>query len=459
MKPLQRVVWSEGMFLVPQHFQQLDAYHEELLQTKLCAIDPHWWGVAVSELSPEALRTGQVQLDRFVGILPEGLLVRFERGEPESPAARPVEAHFGAKQRRLEVFLAVPKERDAVGAEAGNVRYALATRPVPDQFPADATAAGVVKSVTFAQRRVQLLFDGEAREDFESIKIAELTRDDLGALVIDPAYVPPCLRLAAAPFAVEGLRKLLGAMAAKQRVLADGRRHREATSIEIAASDVTRLLHLRALNWALPTLNHLVESGEAHPYDAYLFLLQAAGELMTFSPQADPLSLPKFQFTNLGPMFAALFDQLALLLRGLAAEQTINVPLEMRAAGLYVGKLDDERLARCDQFILCVKSDLPEQQVAEQLPRLAKVASLTEIQRIVQAAAPGVALQATFRPPPEISARPGVVYFALSTADSYWRTALRDRAVAFFVPQPFDPTRTKLELLAIPGAPAASAAP
>ena len=31
MKIPQRVVWSEGMFMNPQHLQQADLYHESLL--------------------------------------------------------------------------------------------------------------------------------------------------------------------------------------------------------------------------------------------------------------------------------------------------------------------------------------------------------------------------------------------------------------------------------------------
>ena len=241
-------------------------------------------------------------------------------------------------------------------------------------------------------------------------------------------------------------------MAAKQRVLADARRARDASSVEFTPSDVTRYLHLRALNVSLPVLNHyLVDSGDAHPHLAYLWLLQMAGELMTFTAASDPLALPRFRFTELGPTFAGLFERLNELLRALAAELSLAVPLEIRPGGLYVGKLEDERIARCGQFILGVKSELSEQQVAEQVPRLAKIASITDIQRIVQAAAPGVPLQATFRPPPEISARPGVVYFSLSIQDTYWKNALRDRAVAIYLPQPFDPGRTKIELLGIPG--------
>jgi type VI secretion system protein ImpJ len=61
-----------------------------------------------------------------------------------------------------------------------------------------------------------------------------------------------------------------------------------------------------------------------------------------------------------------------------------------------------------------------------------------------------VPLQVTFRPPPEVPVRPGVVYFSLSTQDPYWRNVVRDKSVAIYLPQSLDPTRTQLELLGVP---------
>jgi type VI secretion system protein ImpJ len=452
MKALQRVVWSEGMFMSPQHLQQQDAYHEAQLQARVEALSPHSWGVVSMELDGAALSAGQVQLQEFFGILPDGLVLRLERGHPEAPPARPVEETLGQGKRALDVFIGVAKEREGmeshtVGeARNGIARFSLATRPVPDQL-----GPSSVVPVVFAQRNVRLLFGNEPRDDFECIKVAEVTRDSLGALKFDETYVPPCLRIGASPFLLDGIRKVLTLMIAKQRELADTRRHRDASSLEFTASDVTRYLQLHALNAAIPVLNHFAEAGDAHPHLAYLSLLGAAGELSSFSADADPMALPKFQFTELGKTFADLFTRLNHLLRSLALEQCIQVPLETRPGGIHVGKLEDERFARCSQFILTVKSELSEQQVAEQLPRLSKIASLSEISRIVQAAAPGVPLQATFRPPPEVSVRPGVVYFSLATQDGYWKNAMRDRAVALFLPQPFDPSRTKIELLGVPG--------
>lgn len=452
MKPVQRVVWSEGMFMSPQHLQQQDAYHEASLQARLQGITPHCWGVIGLELNGEALSAGQVQLDRFVGILPDGLPLQFERGESEAPAARPVEEFMAGSQRALDVYLGVPKERDGMEAyttaekRSASARYLLINRPVADQL-----AATSVVPVTFAQRNVRVLFGNEPRDDFECLKVAEVTRDSLGALKYSEAYVPPCLRMDASGFLIEGLRKLLRVMLAKQRELSDARRHRDATALEFTASDVTRFLQLHALNGAIPVLNHLADAGDTHPHLAYLALLQVTGELSTFAADSDPLALPKFQFIQLNATFGELFERAQALLRLVAIEQCVSVPLETRPGGMRVGKLEGERLSRCQQFILTVKSDLTEKQVAEQLPRLSKIASLNEIHRIVQAAASGVPLLPTFRPPPEVPVKPGVVYFSLGTDDGYWKNAVRDRTVALFLPQPFDTIQTQIELLGVPG--------
>ena len=64
MRPPQRVVWSEGMLISPQHLQQQDRYHEALLSERLRAYSPHAWGVVELVLEeagaePPRLREGR----------------------------------------------------------------------------------------------------------------------------------------------------------------------------------------------------------------------------------------------------------------------------------------------------------------------------------------------------------------------------------------------------------------
>src|SRR5208283_1618459 len=145
MRVPHRVVWSEGMLISPQHLQQADLYHERMLDQRLAALAPQPWGILSLELDQGALAAEELRVSRFVGILPDGLYLGFTSGDPEAPAARSIGAHFPPALAALDVFLAVPKERDGVPSIAAEVaggsqpapavqrtRFRAATRSVGD---------------------------------------------------------------------------------------------------------------------------------------------------------------------------------------------------------------------------------------------------------------------------------------------------------------------------------------
>jgi type VI secretion system protein ImpJ len=231
------------------------------------------------------------------------------------------------------------------------------------------------------------------------------------------------------------------------RDLGEVRRHREAAS-DITTPDVVRLLQLLVLDTRIPVLAHLVESGDATPRECYLELVQLAGALCSFRGE-DPSSFPKLHPGDLRATFDPLFERAAELLGGLARQQYLQVAIEQRPGGLFLARLGDERLLRA-QLFLVVKSEQPEAVIVERLPRLCKVAAAAEIQGLVQAAAPGLPLEVVHRPPPQLPVRPGHVYFALVPDDRYWPGIVRGRNLALYLAPPFDPVKTRLELLAIP---------
>ena len=71
MKGLQRVVWSEGMLVSPQHLQQADLYHERMLDCRLTATTPLGWGITALQLDAGALAADQLVVTRFAGVIDE----------------------------------------------------------------------------------------------------------------------------------------------------------------------------------------------------------------------------------------------------------------------------------------------------------------------------------------------------------------------------------------------------
>jgi type VI secretion system protein ImpJ len=445
------------MLVSPQHFQQQDLYHERLLDERIAALSPYPWGVVAVDVDAGALGADQLRITRFVGTLPDGQLVAFETGDPECPPVRAIGAHFPPTQTSLDVYLALPKEKEGVpsvsdGAEgdgaaikAARARFRAVSRAVPDL---GGTAADL--PMAFAHRNTSLLFGDESREDFDFLKVAEIVRDGRGTLIVNDSYIPPALRIDSSAFLMAGVRRVLALMVAKQRQLAGDRRQRDGATIEFNAGDVTRFLQLSTINMAIPLLTHAATNGELPPVQLYLLCAQVAGALATFSTDVDPSQLPVYTHTDLRKTFEELLARVTYLLRAVR-EAYLTVPLDV-VQGVHVGKLEDDRLLRAPHYLLAIRSDIPEDQLVQRLPGLCKIASRGQLPQILRSATPGVPVQVSRRPPSEIPVRAGVTYFALNQQSEYWRPVLEERMVAIYLPPPLDPERVKVELLAVPGA-------
>jgi type VI secretion system protein ImpJ len=448
MRASQKVVWSEGLLMAPQHLQQQDLYYEGLISDRLDAINPFNWGVVRIEVDKKALSAGSVQLSVFDGVLPDGVVLSLNGQQGELPSTRLIADHFPPTATHLDVYLGLPEERDGIDNYAedpgAQVRYAPTPRLIYDR-----AGSGSSADVMFARRRPVLLFGNEAREGVVCFKILEIVRDDASSLVISEPYIPPCLRIDASVFLASGLRRLLNTMVTRHKALSEARRQATAATVEFSAKDVTRYLLLSTINTYIPVLTHVVDSGHTSPANCYVLLSQLAGQLTTFSSDISPTDLPRFVFTDLRASFEELFARLIHLLQATIEDSYLSLTLQGRQDGMYMGAAKDERLWSCERYLLAIKTELPEQPTATQVPRLSKVASWAEIGGILSMATPGASVDVTYRPPPEIPVKAGLVYFTIATDNAYWRSIKSEQNIALYLPPLFDPASTTVQLLAV----------
>ncbi len=85
MNKAEKVVWTEGMFLRPHHFQRAESY----LQTQIRewgGLQRSWlWGFLEIELDDAMLRQGCIALSYASGLLPDGTFFQF-RDARQGPA-------------------------------------------------------------------------------------------------------------------------------------------------------------------------------------------------------------------------------------------------------------------------------------------------------------------------------------------------------------------------------------
>jgi type VI secretion system protein ImpJ len=434
--------------MTPQHLQQSDQYHENLLHARLHAALSYDWGVTGVQFDDRALSAGQLKLVKCHGVFPDGTpFFVGDRGE-DQVEARPLEGAFPAALEALDVFLAVPNQRDTAANMALDpqkvspaVRFVAQQATVPDLNTGRNDTA-----VSWARSNLRLLFGTEARDAFQAIRIAQLVRDRTGAIVPRASYIPPVLHIGASDRLVTGLRRVLSALVGKQKSLAEGRRIRTAASVDFQASDTAKFWMLHTMNSYIPIVSHLVDHGDAHPEQLFTVLASLIGELCTFSPDGDPTAIPKFNYLELGDVFEPIFERLLAMISGVLAESYIIVPLEKREDGMYLGKFEDPKLPRTHELFLEAKGT-DEGTLRERLPRLLKMASWSQIGYILNAAIPGVRVNIEYRPPGAIPIKPGLVYLRVDQAGDYWNDILGSGTIAIY--QPIDPHKVDLRLIAV----------
>lgn len=108
MKDAHKVVWTEGMFLRPHHFQQAENYLEGYMRNWGQAHSGCFWGFLTLDLDQTLLRQGKIALNAASGIMPDGTPFRFA-GAQQAPAPLSIAENKTGEN----VVLALPTYRRA----------------------------------------------------------------------------------------------------------------------------------------------------------------------------------------------------------------------------------------------------------------------------------------------------------------------------------------------------------
>ncbi|MBI3596644.1 MAG: type VI secretion system baseplate subunit TssK [Nitrospirae bacterium] len=444
MDKVQKVVWSEGMFLTPHHFQHWDRYHDMLLSERLRSLTPFGWGLTELDIDTDGLVNGNFALLSLHGVMPDGLVVKIPDQDP-SPEARSLGNLFSPTLEHLDVFIGIPVEYPgAANCRLDNAAGPRSTRYVADytKVPDDNTGENV-REITVAQKNLKIFFSGEDTADYITVKIAELVRTAGGTNALRETYIPPCLSVSASAYLMRLVRGLLDVLSAKSNSLTGVQRG----AAESGTADMVKFSLLHTVNSYTPLLSHICQVGTVHPEVLFLTLSQLAGELTTFSPDYHSKDLSPYHHTDLSKTFKDLEQKIRAMVESVTPTQCISIPLVTSRENIWSGRVSDERLFVSSRFYLAAAGDLPEEQTREQIPRRVKVGSTHELDLIVSTAMPGVHLYHTPRPPMSIPVKAGHQYFRLENQGEFWNSICRSQSLAFYVPA--DLKGLRFELLAV----------
>lgn len=433
MKFLSRVVWSEGMYLGPHHFQTQSRYFEDSIAFLVASLWHEPWGFLHFELDQKAIRNSSAVVLHASGIFPDGLTFELPNSDPP-PAARNLTEVFPSTDAVLPLYLAVPARKDNgfdcdLGGAANGTRYARMQRVLRDE-----TNGIDEREIELGQKNIRVVTEAELTPEMQSIPLAHVLRDGRGHLIYDEEFIPACLRASASEQLMLLFKRLIETIGEKSATIARSARRHGRFEAGTSALDVANYWFLHALHNAIPPLQHLSATKHAHPEELFIELSRLAGALCTFAVDSDPRTLPSYNHRDPGPAFRALDAHIKKHLEIVVPSNTVALNFKPTEPYIHEADVIDERCLRRARWVLGIRSSLGESALLTMTPRLVKVCSSRFVPELVKRALPGMTLTHLPVPPTAIRAEADMQYFAVETAGPCWEHILQTRKVGVYIP-------------------------
>lgn len=441
----KRVVWREGTLLRPQHLQQQQRYLEDQAHLRTALVQPYGWGLSAIDIDEDLLARGEFSIRLVTAIFPDGLLVKIGPDQPCVPQ-RSVVSYFERGQEELLVFLALPQSAakqqttDPAALDPYAARYESSIFELPD-----ATSPGQSASIELAWPKLNLVMGEEAQSHANLLPIAKIIRQEQGYR-LDPTFIPPCLTLRASTGLDLALRALLAKAHERLQDLKKARSQRDDKRLSFEPQDLQRYLWLTALSGSIATLESMLHSQGTSPYAVYLELVRWAGQLACLRQDPCAPSRQGYIHVRAHASFEPVFDQLFDLLDACVNNDYQLFELTRRSDGMWLAKIDELSEQEQNTFVLAVKSNEGYEHTARKLPALAKLASFSQISKVIDHAVPGAELSYLPRPPSTIPIQSDWAYFSIQQDSRYWSDILKNQCIAFYAGSPFDGEDTQIRI-------------
>jgi type VI secretion system protein ImpJ len=412
-----KVIWTEGMFLQPQHFQQHDRFVALQTHDRFGAVQGYGWGYVSLALDSAALSLGKIAVAGAHGVLPDGLVFDIP-GQDAAPAALDVPADVRDELVVLAAVLQRPgvAESDAE-SDAGSMppRFRSVEVEVGDTNVTGERAA----PIQIGRLNLRVMLARDAVEGYATLglcRVVERRADN--KLVLDSEYIAPTLHAGGNELMASYLRELHGLLHQRGEALAA----RLAQPGRAGVGEIADFLLLEAINRSEPLFAQLRQTSVLHPKDLYFIGVALAGELSTYGERRRPANLPAYIHDDPARCFKPLMDDLRKSLSMVMEQTAIPIELQDRKHGIRVAVIPDINLQRTAQFVLAVNAQIPGDALRSRFPTQVKIGTVERFKDLVNLQLPGVPLRPLPVAPRQIPYHAGHTYFELETrGNDMWK--------------------------------------
>lgn len=437
-----KVIWSEGMFLRPQHFQQQERYLEFTLNYHNRTINSYNWGINTVKINPELLLLGKLSISNCSGIFPDGTV--FDVPNTDLPP-NPIDIPEGIAD--TTIYLTLPLRCQGIAETSSssnnqqNIRYNVMLADALDTSSDSNTAA----KIQIASPNLQLSLGSTNLEGYTHIGIGKIKESTSNhRILLDEAYIPPCMNVKNIMPLSSFLEEILGLL----------HQRGEAFSSYIGTighggiSEIEDFLLLQLINKYESLLDFYFTTPSITPKELYILLTQLLGELSTFTMKTRRrIKTPIYQHENLQESFAPVIFELRRALSRVSEQHVVPLPLEKQPDGYFISIIGNKSLLNTADFFLAVGAAVPPEKIQSLFPALVKVAPVEQIKSLVSRSLSAIKLQAVPVAPRQLPFNSGYTYFKLDQKSNFWKQLEKSSALALHVAGDFP--ELEIELWAI----------
>ena len=447
MSTTTKVLWGEGLFLRPQHFQLQDQFHENRLNDVARTLHPYYWGVRSVKFDTVALANGQLRVEELSVIFPDGGIYNAPASDVPPAALNLATMPDSAESCTIYLAISPLKEygENSVEGDAQNgqiVRYVRRHVERPDLF-----TQAIPAEVTTLENWVRLLPDSESREQFVTVPIARIRRSGTGGYQLDSDFIPPSSSIKASPALQLMTRRVLDILQAKVNALYGHHREPSKNVIEFRSGDIASFWLLHTASQYYSSILHLFQNPQLHPERLFQEMLSLSGALMTFSKSYSLSDLPTYTHEQPTLSFFNLDRIIRDLLETVISTRYFAIALSEVKPSFWNGRLESDKIDAATTFYLAVSSTMSAAELVDTIPVRIKVGAPDDVEKFVLSAMPGVRLTYTPQVPAAVPVRPGHYYFALENKGALYERMLKAQALSIYAPNSFPDL--KFELIAV----------
>ena len=426
MNKMDKVVWKDGTFLYPQHFQRQDSHYEELLKNHHIIQPFENWGIIEIDIDESYFKLNKIVITKCVGVFPDGTFFSMPNKD-ELPIALEIPDDYDNKL----VYLGLPLCNKCCLKKPENLK-SVYNRYYPEEREIDDIhSEGGVKSITVGKLNINLFLEGEYTDQIILIPILKVLYSSNG-ISIDPRYIPPFLRVKASNVLQGYLNEILGVLnqyiKMNEHLIGEG-------VVNQSVSRVENALILQTVSSYKYLLSLMSKDNFLTPQFLMEKITSLIGALIVFTKDCFSNSNNiNYNHTNLIESFEPLVNLLKIIFKELNTYISVQVVLKIKENNIYEADLSN--LASLEHFTLIMGvefEDIASYNANNNILNSIKISDMSNIKHIISLQVSGLGFSLINVLPSYVVYNDRTLYLRIEKNGKFWEEIEQNRNIALYL--------------------------